>query len=44
MKTLILNIKQLVQVEETPRSWVAGKEMSQLEIIPNAYLLVDDVK
>ena len=44
MKTLILNIKQLVQVEETPRSWVAGKEMSQLGIIPNAYLLVDDDK
>ena len=44
MKTLILNIKQLVQVEETPRSWVAGKEMSQLGIIPNAYLLVDNDK
>lgn len=44
MKKLILNIKQLVQVEETPRSWVAGKEMSQLGIIPNAYLLVDNDK
>lgn len=44
MKTLIINIKQLVQVERTLRKWVAGKEMAQLEIIPNAYLLVEDEK
>ena len=25
MKTLILNIKQLVQTELSPRKWVAGK-------------------
>lgn len=44
MKTLIINIKQLVQVEETPRTWVAGKDMSQLGIIPDAWLLVEDDK
>lgn len=44
MKTLITNIKQLVQVEKEPRSWVAGKDMAHLECIENAYLLVEDQK
>lgn len=44
MKTLITNIKQLVQTEKTPRKWVAGKEMAQLETIDQAYLLVEDEK
>lgn len=44
MKTLIINIKQLVQVEETPRTWVAGKDMSHLGIISDAWLLVEDDK
>lgn len=44
MKTLIINIKQLVQVEKTPRTWVAGKDMSHLGIIPDAWLLVEDDK
>lgn len=44
MKTLIINIKQLVQVEENPRVWVAGKDMAQLGIISNAYLFVEDDK
>ena len=26
MKTLIINIKQLVQVEEEPRKWVTGAD------------------
>ena len=30
MKTLILNIKQLVQTELSPRKWVAGKDMARL--------------
>ena len=42
MKTLITNIKQLVQVERTPRTWVAGKDMAQLEQISNAYLLIEN--
>ncbi len=44
MKTLIVNIKQLVQTEDTPRHWVAGKEMACLGIIPDAYLLVEGDK
>ena len=44
MKTLIINIKQLVQVEKTPRQWVAGKDMAHLDMIPDAYLLVEDEK
>lgn len=44
MKTLITNIKQLVQTEITPRKWVAGKDMAHLETIDNAYLLVEDEK
>ena len=37
MKTLIINIKQLVQVEEEPRKWVAGADMAKLGIIDDAY-------
>ena len=44
MKTLILNIKQLVQTELSPRKWVAGKDMAQLGILENAYLLVEEDK
>ncbi|MCM1029994.1 MAG: imidazolonepropionase [Oscillibacter sp.] len=42
MKTLITNIKQLVQVGTSPRKWVAGKEMSILPHMDNAYLLIED--
>ncbi|MDR1755888.1 MAG: imidazolonepropionase [Culturomica sp.] len=41
MNLLIVNIKKLVQVEKTPRKWVAGKEMAHVECIENAYLLVE---
>ena len=41
MKTLILNIKQLVQTELSPRKWVAGNDMARLGILENAYLLVE---
>lgn len=44
MKTLILNIKQLVQTELSPRKWVAGKDMARLGILENAYLLVEKDK
>ena len=44
MKTLILNIKQLVQTELSPRKWVAGKDMARLGIQENAYLLVEEDK
>lgn len=41
MKTLITNIKQLVQTETAPRTWVAGADMAKLGMIPDAYLLAD---
>ena len=44
MKTFILNIKQLVQTELSPRKWVAGKDMARLGILENAYLLVEEDK
>ena len=44
MKTLILNIKQLVQTELSPRKWVAGKDMARLGILETAYLLVEEDK
>ncbi len=39
---LIKNIKKLVQVEDTPREMVAGKDMASLNTIANAYLLIED--
>ena len=42
MKLLIKNIEKLVQTEETPRTWVAGKDMDQLPILENAYLLINN--
>jgi imidazolonepropionase len=42
MVTLIKNIKKLVQTEDAPRQWVAGKEMANLPAIDNAWLLVED--
>ena len=44
MKTLVINIKQLVQVEDTPCSCKAGKDMARVGIITDAYLLVEDEK
>lgn len=44
MKTLIKNIKKLIQVEEEARKWVAGSEMAKLPTIDNAYLLIEDDK
>ncbi|RUT78630.1 imidazolonepropionase [Ancylomarina longa] len=44
MKLLISNIKSLVQVEETPRMWVAGADMAKLNCLDNAYLLIEDDK
>ncbi len=41
---LIKNIKQLVQVEEEPRRWVAGKDMASLNILENAFLFIREGK
>ncbi|KAB8153117.1 imidazolonepropionase [Kordia sp. TARA_039_SRF] len=43
MTTLLINIKQLVQVRETNVSKISGADMKQLPILENAYVyLVDD--
>lgn len=43
-KILIQNIKELVQVEDKPKSKVCGKLMAKLSTIKNAYLLIEDGK
>lgn len=42
MTTLIINIKELLQVRETSVSKVSGAEMAVLPTIKNAYLLIQD--
>lgn len=42
MKLLLQNIRELVQTEEIPRELVAGKKMSELGTISNAFLLIHD--
>ena len=43
MKTLlIVNIGELVQYEEAPRACVKGAEMSELAILKEAYVYVED--
>jgi len=44
MKILIKNIKSLIQVEDQPRRMIAGEEMSRIQTIENAFLLIDDDK
>ncbi len=44
MKTILINIKKLIQVEELSRKWVAGKDMAVLPFIDNAYLIVEGDK
>lgn len=41
---LIKNIKKLVQVEDTPRAMVTGKDMASLGTVDNAYLLIEKDK
>jgi len=42
MTTLITNIKELLQVRETPIAKVSGKEMAILPTIKNAFLLLEN--
>ena len=42
MKTVVKNISELVQTESSPRKWVAGKEMSKLNTIKDAFLEYSD--
>ena len=41
MKTLLINIHQLLQIREPEVSFVAGAEMRDLPLIQNAWLLID---
>lgn len=42
MKLLLQNIRKLVQVEKNPAEWVKGKDMSVLNSIDDAFLLIAD--
>jgi imidazolonepropionase len=42
MTTLIINIKELLQVENMPKKMVCGLEMKVLPTIKNAFLLIED--
>ncbi|MBC8464261.1 MAG: imidazolonepropionase, partial [Bacteroidetes bacterium] len=42
MKTVIKNISELVQVEHTPRKWVAGADMASVETIQDAFVEMQD--
>ncbi len=42
MQTLIINIKQLIQVREKNVNKVSGAEMASLPILENAYLLIKE--
>src|SRR5690554_7976872 len=41
MQTLIVNIKQLIQVRETNVDMVSGADMNTLPVLENAYLLIE---
>ncbi len=41
MSLLIKNIKSLIQIETEPKKWVAGKDMSIINTIEDAFLLMD---
>jgi imidazolonepropionase len=40
MRVILQNIAELVQVEDRVRPWVAGREMSELKTIKNAFLYI----
>lgn len=42
MKTLIINIKELLQVREAGTAKVSGKEMADLPLLNNAWLAIED--
>lgn len=44
MRTLVKNIKSLLQVETNPRKKVCGADMAQIGHIEDAYLIVEDGK
>lgn len=42
MKTLFINIKELVQVRDNSKTIVSGKEMKELPILKNAFLMIEN--
>ena len=42
MKIVIKNIAELIQTEEFPRKWVAGKDMTQINTIKDAFVEVEN--
>ncbi len=42
MKLILQNIKELIQVEDKARQWVAGKNMADLPVLRDAYLIIRD--
>ncbi len=42
MTTLIINIKELLQVENSPKEMVCGKEMKILPVLKNAFILIEN--
>ncbi len=42
MKILVKNIRELFQVEETPRLMVVGKDMENIDSIKDAYMIINN--
>ena len=42
MKLILQNIKELIQIEQEARTWVAGQEMAKLPVLKDAYLIIQD--
>ncbi len=42
MQTLIINIKELIQIREKDIQKVSGKEMAELPLLKNAFLLIEN--
>jgi imidazolonepropionase len=42
MKTVIKNIAELIQTEDTPRKWVAGSDMKSISTIKDAFVEIEN--
>jgi imidazolonepropionase len=42
MKTVIKNISELIQTETTARKWIAGKDMSHISTIKDAFIEIEE--
>ena len=42
MKTVIKNIAELIQSEDSPRKWVAGRDMAKINTIKDAFVEVEN--